>query len=192
MTNLLRSSASALAGVVLVTGLAACSKDSEAPATSAVPGSVATAPASPAAGSDSALAMEALVGPEGEYAATAAYAAVIERFGPVEPYVSIKAAEDRHVEALVRQLERAGVEVPPNPYVGTIPAPDDLAVAAQAWADGEVANVAMYDGLLARTTDPTLTRVLTNLRRASQDQHLPLFQAAADNGGVLTQDQMRS
>ena len=189
MTNLFRSSTSALAGVLLVTGLAACSNDS-APATAAVPRSVATAPSSPTAGSDSALAMEALTGPEGEYAATAAYAAVIERFGPVEPYVSIKAAEDRHVEALIRQLERAGVEVPPNPYVGTIPAPDDLAVAAQAWADGEVANVAMYDGLLAQTTDPTLTRVLTNLRRASQDQHLPLFRAAAANGGVLTADQM--
>ncbi len=129
--------------------------------------------------------------PDGEYAAYAAYTAVIEEFGQVEPYVAIRAAELRHVEALTRQLERRGVTVPDNPYLGEVAAPADLAAAATAWADGEVANVALYDALLTQATgDETLTRVLTNLRRASLEMHLPAFRAAADNGGVLTAQQM--
>ena len=130
--------------------------------------------------------------PYGEYAASAAYQAVIAVFGPVEPYVTIRAAEERHIDALIRQLQRMDVTVPPNPYAGKIPAPSDLQAAASAWATGEVANVAMYDRLLATVDgDATLTRVLRNLRRASQDVHLPAFRLAAENGGQLTQDQMR-
>ena len=139
----------------------------------------------------SAAAWEALMSPDGEYAAYAAYSAVIEEFGQVEPYVAIRAAELRHVEALTRQLERRGVTVPENPFLGEVPAPADLATAATAWADGEVANVALYDELLTQVTDDaTLTRVLTNLRRASLEMHLPAFRAAADSGGTLTDQQM--
>ncbi len=146
---------------------------------------------SPQDGTSAALAWEALMGPDGEYAAAAAYSAVIDAFGEVEPYVTIKAAEERHATALVRQLERAGVQVPPNPYLDEVTAPADLASAARAWAEGEITNVAMYDRLLAASTsDPVLTRVLTNLRRASLEQHLPMFRAAADNGGTLTATQM--
>jgi hypothetical protein len=48
----------------------------------------------------------------------------------------------------------------------------------------------MYDKLLLSSTDSNLERVLTNLRASSQDSHLPLFEAAAENGGTLTVDQM--
>jgi hypothetical protein len=115
---------------------------------------------------------------------------VIDALGRVEPYVSIKEAEGRHVEALTRQLERLGVDVPGNPYLGTVKAPVDLVAAAKEGVAGEVANVAMYDTLLTKTTDAVLTRVLENLRRASDDVHLPLFTAAAANDGSLTTQQM--
>ena len=55
---------------------------------------------------------------------------------------------------------------------------------------GEQANVAMFDKLLIQVTDPGLTRVFTNLRRASLDTHLPLFEAAAAHDGTLTEAQM--
>lgn len=147
-------------------------------------------PAGPAAGTNAAVAWEALMGPEGEYAASASYAAVIDTFGQVEPYVTIRAAEERHIAALTRQLERMGIEVPDNPYLGKVSAPTDLQTAAQAWATGEVKNVEMYDVLLTQSTDANLTKVLTNLRRASLESHLPLFKAAAENGGTLTAQQM--
>jgi hypothetical protein len=170
----------------------AASPPAAAPATGAAGAapSVSTppAPADPMA----AAAWEALMSPEGEYAASAQYQAVTDEFGPVEPYVSIQAAEERHIDALTRQLERRGVTVPPNPYTGTVSAPADLEAAATAWAAWEVDNVALYDRLLDEVSgDRALTRVFSNLRRASQEVHLPTFEAAAANGGRLTPEQMR-
>lgn len=135
-------------------------------------------------GSNEAIAWEALMGPDGEYAAAASYAAVLESFGPVEPYATIYEAELRHISALQRQLDRLGVPVPENPYSGEIEAPADLASAAAAWAEGEILNVEMYDALISQATDESLIRVLGNLRRASLEQHLPAFELAAENGGV--------
>jgi len=136
--------------------------------------------------------LEALLGPEGEYAAYASYAAVLEEYGDVEPYKTIADAELRHVEALQRLLDKYGVDyLTTNPYMGTIEAPADLESTAQAWADGEIANVELYDGLLAVVEDYSdITRVFLNLRFASQEAHLPAFQLAAENGGTVTSGQM--
>jgi hypothetical protein len=144
----------------------------------------------PAAGTNEALAWEALMGPDGEYAAAASYAAVLDTYGQVEPYATIYQAELKHVDALIKQLDRAGIVAPANPYMGKIQAPADLTTAAQAWAEGEILNVEMYDVLIAQSTDTNLTRVLNNLRSASLDSHLPLFELAAANGGTLTAEQM--
>lgn len=162
----------------LAASLAACSVTTSPPAPTPEPGTPA------------ALAWEALMGPDGEYMAAAQYAAVIDEFGDVQPYVNIRAAELRHANALTRQLARFGVTAPDNPYLGTVSAPETLEDAAKAWAVGEVANVEMYDTLLGQTNDPGLVRVLTNLRRASQEAHLPMFEAAAARGGVLTEQQL--
>lgn len=129
--------------------------------------------------------LTALMGPDGEYAAAASYLAVLEEYGQVEPYATIYEAELRHADALIRQLERLGAEVPENPYLGQIAAPADLQSGAEAWAEGEVLNVELYDYLLTMTDDEQLIKVLNNLRSASLDSHLPAFEAAAENGGTL-------
>jgi hypothetical protein len=144
----------------------------------------------PAAGTNEALAWEALMGPDGEYAAAASYAAVLDKYGQVEPYATIYQAELKHVDALIKQLDRAGIVAPANPYMGKIEAPADLTTAAQAWAEGEILNVEMYDVLIAQSTDTNLTKVLNNLRSASLDSHLPMFELAAANGGTLNAEQM--
>ncbi len=177
-----------LAGALAIGGVS-ISAVSHATDSSVASGVVLTAQ-EPQPGTDAAIAWEALMSPEGEYAAAAAYAAVIDKYGKVQPYVSIRTAERRHVAALARQLERYGFEVPANPYMKQIPAPASLEQAAQAWATGEIDNVKMYDELIAETTDPQLIRVLTNLRRSSLESHLPMFEAAAENGGALTTAQM--
>ncbi|WP_313023750.1 hypothetical protein [Mobilicoccus sp.] len=182
------SQAVATALLVVCAGAAPASAS---PATPAVAGesssSVVTAPTPPSTAGPAARAVwEALMNRDGEYAALAEYAAVIERYGRVEPFMSIAASEERHVNALVRQLDRLGVAVPANPYVGAIPAADTLQAAARKGAEGEVANVALFDRLLTSAAgDPGVVRVFTNLRRASLDQHLPAFQAAAADGGTL-------
>ncbi len=155
----------------------------------AVPSGSASAP-TPAPGTPAAAVWEALMGTNGEYANLARYGAIIDKFGPVQPYVNVKAAEEQHISALVRQLQRFGAEVPANPYLGKTSAPADLLSAAKAGVTGEQANVAMFDTLLPQVSDLGLSRVFSNLRRASQEMHLPLFQAAVDQGGSLTTAQM--
>ena len=140
---------------------------------------------------DAEVVLAALMGPEGEYAAAASYQAVLNEFGSVEPYATIYEAELRHINALVRQLERLGEPVPANPYTGKIMAPKDLTTAAEAWALGEILNVELYDDLIPKTDNANLLRVLGNLRSASLNMHLPAFELAAENGGVLTPEQMQ-
>ncbi len=139
---------------------------------------------------DTEIVLAALTGPDGEYAAAASYEAVLNKYGIVEPYATIYQAELRHIDALIRQLERAGVDVPANPYTGKITAPGDLTTAAEAWAEGEILNVELYDDLIKRTSNENLLKVLGNLRSASLDSHLPAFELAAENGGTLTAEQM--
>lgn len=135
---------------------------------------------------------DALMGAEGEYAAYALYGAVIDKYGQVEPYVTIQKSEAKHIDALKNLLDKYNISYPDtNPYLATAIAPDNLKQAALSWVDGEIANIEMYDELLAKTTNyPDISRVFNNLRRASQEKHLPAFRAAAENGGTLSQEQM--
>lgn len=160
----------------------------QTPSTQTTTGAVAT----PEPGTPQAAAWDALMGPDGEYAAAASYQAVLDEYGAeTEPYASIRMMEENHINALTRQLQRFGITAPANPYLGEIEAPASLTEAAQAWVEGEELNVAMYDDLFAQVEgDPGLTRVFTNLRRSSEEAHLPLFRAAAENGGTLTAEQM--
>jgi hypothetical protein len=162
------------------------------PTDKAVKAYVYALPAGVIVDSNEAIAWEALMSPVGEYAASAMYQAVIDKFGQVEPYVTIRVAEERHISALIRQLDRYGVKVPANPYLGAVASPAKLQAAAEAWAIGEIENVTMYDNLLGKSSDSNLNRVLTNLRASSQNSHLPLFEAAAENGGTLTLEQMNA
>jgi hypothetical protein len=143
-------------------------------------------------GTDEYLLWEALMGADGEYAALASYQAVLDEYGDVEPYATIMAAEGRHADALIRQLDRLGVETPENPYLGDIAAPADLETAAEAWAEGEILNVELYGQLIADAQSEQVIKVFNNLRSASLDSHLPAFELAAENGGVLTKDQMQN
>jgi len=143
-------------------------------------------------GTDAYLLWEALMGSDGEYAALASYQAVLDEYGQVEPYATIMAAEARHADALIRQLDRLGIDAPENPYFGLIAAPADLETAAEAWAEGEILNVELYDQLIADAESEQVIKVFNNLRSASLDSHLPAFELAAENGGVLTEEQMRN
>jgi hypothetical protein len=139
---------------------------------------------------DTEIVLAALMGPDGEYAAAASYLAVLDKYGSVEPYQTIYQAELRHIDALIRQLERQGEVVPENPYLGKITSPEDLVSAAEAWAIGEVLNVELYDQLISKTDNENLLKVLGNLRSASLDSHLPAFELAAQGDGTLTPEQM--
>jgi len=110
-----------------------------------------------------------------ERKAEAAYAAVIDKFGPVRPFINIVEAEGRHSEAIKRQLRRLGLEIPANRWTGHGEAPASLRLACEQAIHAEVENIALYDRLIPLISDATVRQVLENLQAASRDNHLPAF-----------------
>ncbi|CCJ08956.1 DUF2202 domain-containing protein [Methylocystis sp. SC2] len=115
-----------------------------------------------------------------EYKARATYQSVIDRFGPVRPFVNIIEAEERHANALLRLFERFGIEPPKDRWAGLVPAPSSLAEACEAGVEAEIENAAMYARLLAQVSDARVRDVLTRLQQASQQRHLPAFRRCAE------------
>ncbi|MFZ3179881.1 MAG: DUF2202 domain-containing protein [Methylocystis silviterrae] len=115
-----------------------------------------------------------------EYKARATYQGVIDRFGPVRPFVNIIEAEERHANALLGLFERFGIEPPKDRRAGQVPAPSSLAEACKAGVEAEIENAAMYERLLAQVSDARVRDVLTRLQQASQQRHLPAFRRCAE------------
>ena len=115
-----------------------------------------------------------------EYKARATYQGVIDRFGPVRPFVNIIEAEERHANALLRLFERFGIEPPKDRWAGQVAAPSNLAEACKAGVEAEIENAAMYARLLVQVSDARVRDVLTRLRQASQQRHLPAFRRCAE------------
>lgn len=112
---------------------------------------------------------------EDERKAEATYAAIIEKFGPVRPFINIISAEHRHAAAIERQLLRLGFQIPANEWEGRGKAPHSLAMACELAVQAELDNIALYDILLPKIDDPAVRQVLQNLQDASRDNHLPAF-----------------
>jgi hypothetical protein len=115
-----------------------------------------------------------------EYMAMNTYQAVLDTFGSQVPFSRIVRAEQQHTSALIRVAERYGVEVPENTGEVIEATYTTLAEACQMGVDLEIADAALYDELMAKTTNSALIRVYTRLQAASLNNHLPAFEACAD------------
>ncbi len=111
-----------------------------------------------------------------EYKAEATYLQVIEDFGEVKPFTNIMAAEQKHAEKLIILLEKYGLEVPENPYIGAIQSYTSIQEACGVGVQAEIENVELYDQLLSSTEREDILRVYRALQRASQENHLPAFE----------------
>jgi hypothetical protein len=115
-----------------------------------------------------------------EVHAQAAYAGLIDQFGEVIPFVQLQRAEAQHQAAWERQFERFGLALPEAPAVTPLPAYASVAEACAAAVTIEQDNIGLYDDMLAAFEGyPTLTRVVTALRDASLNRHLPALEACA-------------
>lgn len=110
-----------------------------------------------------------------ERKAEAFYSAVLDKFGPVRPFVNIVSAERRHAEAIERHLRRLGFPVPENRWEGSGRAPSSLATACEQAMAGEVDNIALYDRLIPSIGDPAVRQLFENLQAPSRENHLPAF-----------------
>lgn len=112
-----------------------------------------------------------------EYGALNLYQSVIDQFGNVYPFSQIVLSEQQHINALVRQATKYGVEVPANPGLAEAPNFTSLTEACQAGVDAEIADAALYDELKPDVVHTDILRVFDNLQSASLDIHLPAFEA---------------
>lgn len=110
-----------------------------------------------------------------EYKALATYKKVIDKFGPIRPFINIVEAEGRHAQALLRQFERLGVTPPDNIWNDKVEAPVSLRSACEDAIEAEIENAAMYERLLGQVDDSGVCNVLRNLQDASKNRHLPAF-----------------
>ena len=121
-----------------------------------------------------------------EYKAEATYRAVLDKFGEdVRPFTNIIRAEQHHAQMAAAQMQRLGMAVPGNPYLGTIAAPESLLAACQEGRDAEIANIALYDEILPNVRDPQVRAILGQLQAASRDRHLPAFERCIARGGTM-------
>ena len=119
-----------------------------------------------------------------EYHARATYHAVLETFGDVRPFINIVESEERHIEALKRQCEKHGIEIPSDKWAGRVLAPDSLLEACENAVKAERDNAGLYEKLIeAAHEHPDVQETFRRLREASQERHLPAFERAAGREG---------
>ncbi len=113
-----------------------------------------------------------------EFHAYEAYISVIEKFGALTPFTNIVEAEQRHQKALIALFEAHEVPMIENRWVGEVQVPQSLEEAYVMGVNAEVANIQMYDTLLAYTGNyPDVQDVFYRLQAASYNNHLPAFQS---------------
>ena len=115
-----------------------------------------------------------------EYKARATYDQVIDDFGPIRPFINIRDAESRHIDALRNLYDRYGIEPPADAHVENAPTFDTVEAACEAAVKAEIDNGDLYDRIMGSTDRPDILRVFTNLRDASVERHLPAFQRCLD------------
>jgi hypothetical protein len=120
---------------------------------------------------------------EDEYKARAAYRKVLERFGPVRPFVHVVEAEERHIAALLGQFARFGQHPPVDRWSARVTTSETLAQACADAVQAEIENDAMYDRLLPKVADAQARAVLLRLQEASRNRHLPAFRRCLEREG---------
>jgi len=115
-----------------------------------------------------------------EYKSWSNYHQVIQDFGNVRPFINIRGAEARHIEALSGLFQYYNQPVPKNQWTEKATHYANLNQACIASINGEIENVSLYDDLIKSTKNEIILRVYKALQLASQDRHLPTFKRYAD------------
>lgn len=114
----------------------------------------------------------------------ARYDQAIRDLGGARPFVEIRAAKGRHLEALRALSQRYGVEVPENAWPGRLPHHGTTRAACEAAVAAELDSIDLYDRLLQVTAREELLAVFASLQRASQSHHLPALRRCATHGAA--------
>lgn len=117
-----------------------------------------------------------------EYRAWATYDQVIRDFGEVRPFINIREAEARHMQALTSLFNSYGIPVPKNNWPGQVTKYKSVHEACAKGVAAEIENGRMYERLLKSTDRSDILTVFRHLQEASQQRHLPAFQRCVQHG----------
>lgn len=115
-----------------------------------------------------------------EYRARAIYRAVIARFGPVRPFVTVVEAEDRLVRRLQDLYGGLGEHPPADRWAGRVDPPETLDDAWVLAVRTEIDCLCDIERLLLEAGDGDLRRMLTEVRGLSRSVALPAFKRGAE------------
>lgn len=153
----------ALIGASLTVALAACSSTASVAPDPAPSASVV------AAALDSAL--------QDERRAENIYLRVLADHGNVLPFFNVVIAEQRHSASIEMVMRTRGLPIPDSPWtLDNVPRFATLSEACAAAAAAEVANIALYDRVLAQDLPSDVLQVFLANRQASLEKHLPAFE----------------
>lgn len=107
------------------------------------------------------------------------YGLVVDRFGPIAPFVNIRDSEIRHIQALSGLCQRYGIVPPVDDWPGRLSIPATPAECCAIGVRGEIANGAMYDRFLSWPMPADAAAVFASLRGASWNNHLAAFRRCA-------------
>lgn len=111
-----------------------------------------------------------------EWGAMQTYLSISAQIGGESVFDEIAASEQRHLDTLIRQAEKYGVELPAMNEISPVEF-GSLEEACAIGAAAEIADAELYDVLMAQTERSDLLRVYTNLQRASLELHLSAFES---------------
>ncbi len=115
-----------------------------------------------------------------EYMAWATYDQVVSDFGEVKPFINIREAEARHIQALCSLFVSYEVPIPENTWPGRVAQYKTIHEACEEGVAAEIENGQMYERLLKTTDREDILTVLRNLQEASQQRHLAAFQRCVE------------
>jgi hypothetical protein len=114
-----------------------------------------------------------------EHQAKATYDNIVTALGDVAPFSAVAPAQAQHIAELEEVARPHAVDVAGITPTAS-PTPATLTEACRTGVATEQATVALYDELLPQVAAyPDVEYVFTNLRSASQDNHLPAFERCA-------------
>ncbi len=122
----------------------------------------------------------------GEYAGVALYAKIVQKFGKVEPYSRLLAAEVKQRSALQKVFQKYGMVYSENPFLKRAKAPSSLKQAAGYGIQLAEGNIALYDKLLPEVAEYLdITRLFQKMQAETRDVHLELLKTAEAIGGAI-------
>ena len=118
-----------------------------------------------------------------ERKARAFYEAVIAKHGEIRPFSKIVEAEARHESALLSLVEKYDLKAPSDPWASRkMEVPESLPAAFREAIKIEQENVTMYDGFLTSIEQEDIRNVMSQLRWASKERHLPALERHVGGG----------